>query len=61
MFAGVSVSPFSDNILVLHLNQTDNGVKGDVILQTPNVYETCTMIAMQCKDSQLINVISEGV
>ena len=57
----MSVSPYGDDILVLHLHNTDNGVKGDVILQTLNVYETCTKIANQTQNKELINVISEGV
>ncbi|XP_067934341.1 unconventional myosin-Ic-like [Watersipora subatra] len=57
----ISVSPFGDNILVLHLHPNDYGVKGDVILQTPNVFETCTKIANQVKNPELINIISKGV
>lgn len=56
------MSPYADNILVLHLDEsiTNGSVKGDVILETDNVYETCTKLAMQTGNDEIINIISEG-
>lgn len=54
------MSPYSDDMLVLHIDSSENGTKGDVILKTNNVYETCTKVAMQMNNEDIVSVISEG-
>ena len=59
LIAGISVSPYGDDLMVIHLDTSENGSKGDIILQFPNIYEVCTKLAIQTRNESLIAVINE--
>lgn len=59
LFTGISVSPYADDLMVIHLDTSSTGVKGDMILQFPNIYEVCTKLAIQTGNEALIETINE--
>ncbi|XP_050411443.1 unconventional myosin-Ic isoform X2 [Patella vulgata] len=58
--SGIIVSPYTDGLFVLTVNITDNGSKGDLILQSDYVIEAVTKIAIAGHKQDVVQVATDG-
>lgn len=58
---GISVSAFSDGMIVLHMPNEDKKQKGDIVLHCIHVIELVTKLAMMANKTSYINISSDSI